>query len=1325
MLRRRGNALVSGALITVVALVSPSCHVADVMSPGRVGRIAMTFSGDSTIIAAARAFAVINVTNDGAPVSAPRFRLSSSDTTVLAIAGDTLIGRRLGSATLTATLESSLFPANGPRLAVTFRVVPKTISVYPGSVRFEAVGDTLSLAVIATDFNGYTIADVPVIWTSLDPAIVRVNGARLTAMRTDSTAVRAVIGRDTVLVPVVVRQRVASYSFPGPLMLLDAIGAETTLVVIARDARGNAIPNAPPPIWESSDTTRVTVSAAGVLRAIANADASLKVYVRARRPDGADSLLVVVDQIARRVVITPANGTTISSLGGKIRLGAFAYDRLGQNVTDGPPHWESRQPDIARSDTSQGLSVYVTGLATGQATIVARVDAAADSVAVTVLNEPSSIVVTPDSALLRSAGDTLHGVRATVFNAQGDSIPGATVIWTTPDVAVVRLLPDGGVLALDSGRARVIGQVTTASGKKLADTAIVAVTNVPALIRMLVASDTLVYLGDTLTVMVRIENARGGALPSTRVHWTSSNPLIAAVAATGRVTAKAVGSTWIIAANDQATVRDSMQVVVTNLAASITIDGHAAGAIDTLPAPGAVLPYTATVRSASGAPVSGFTQYWTSSAPTVAAVGQDGVVTAIGFGTTLITVRAANVLDTVLVVVRHPNKIYIDQARAGSIRFGTLARPLATIGAGVAIALPNDTLFIAPAGSYAERVSFSTSIAIVGDSSAFLSAGRDPLQLPQLVNSSSSAAIAASGGTLTVSHLVIRNGADGPAIATTGADVALNVVYVNPGGAATPRGAGIVVAGAAAMVAIDSAVVEGTVGAGIRVSASAGVRLVRNRVTTVRQAATGALEDGAGIAVLSGNAPLVSGNRVRGADGTALLVSAAANATVVSNSLRGERQLVLVNSVSGLTSVSNNNFELSRPASDPFTGNSTTDGRSGLEVRGSAGVQITGNNFHDGAATTSLMDAIHLADVRGARLDQNRLIGGRRGIRSERSSWEMLRSRADSIALTIQASGSDTLSLTDDTLSAAGTGCVAARDGLVSLLRVSLSQCGVGDQPALGVIRGALAADMVVIGGTNPRAIVVDSARRAAVRRSTVRGPGAATVGIAGDGGIDITADSAVVTNTFVTGYPDRAAVALSGGVVRADSNSVNRSRTGVWVRRASVSLDVRDDDLYDADTAALAVVSIAPVNAPGIWWGDGRGPRGTSTATVGDTAVGPVVTTPYRGAPLRSGISGTRMRKLRGDNQSAPQLTTLPYPFSVRVTDADGLPVSNKTVTFALPGTSRSDFGGGQKTVNVITNVSGIAEATLHLGRNPSDNTVTVSAAGVSDVLVFTSTAY
>ena len=1298
------------------------------MAPGKVGHIAMAFAGDSTVIAASRTLPPISVTNDGAPVPSPRFRLSSSDTNVLAIAGDSLVGRRLGTATLTATLESSLFPAEGPKLTQNIRVVPKAITVTPSVVRFQAIGDTLSLSVVATDANGGLIPDAPVSWKSGDASIVQVAGARLTAVRADSTDVRAAVGGDSVRVPVIVTQRVASYVFPGPLMLLDAIGAETTLVVTARDANGNPIPSAPAPLWESSDTTRATVSAAGVLHAVRNVGAAAAVHVRARRATGADSLLVVVDQVAKRVLITPVTDTIISSIGARIRLTADAYDRLGQLVTDGAPQWEVSQPTIANLDVSVGSSVWVTGRKTGTDTIVARTDGAADSVAVTVLNEPAVIVVSPADTVVRSAGDTLRygqSLRAQVFNGQGDAIPGAPVSWQTPDPAVVRLLPNGDVVALDSGRARVIGQITTSSGRQLADTAIVTVTNVPVLVRMLATADTLIFLGDTVSVPVRIENARGAALARTRVRWSASNPLIATPDASGRVTSKAVGTTWIVAATDPPAVRDSMQVIITNDAASITIDGHAAGAIDTLPQPGRSLAYTATVRNAAGATVSGFVQRWTSSAPTVATVGQDGVVSATGYGTSLITVQAANVSDTVRVTVHHPSRIWIDQARAGTAAFGTLARPSGTIGAGLAMALPGDTLWIAPNGTYMERLSIPATLTVAGDSSAFLAAGRNPATLPQLVNQATAPAIAASGGTLTLSHLVIRNGSDGTAVSTSGADVRINAVYVNPGSAATPRGGGIVIAAAPTVVVVDSSSVEGTVGSGIRVTSSAGVRVTRNRVTTVRQAGGGALEDGAGVAVIGGNAPMVSANTVRTADGVALLISGVSNGSVTANTLRGERQLMLVNAASGLTSVGSNSFDLARPSDDPFTGNSTTDGRSGLEVRASSSVQVSGNSFSDGAGTTSLMDAIHLVDARSARLDQNRIIGGRRAVRSERSSWDMIRSRADSTLLAIQALGSDTISLADDTLSAAGTACIGARSSELTLTRLTLSQCGVGDMPAVALIGGAISTDQLTISGTNPRAVVVDSARRALLRRTTVRGPNAATVGIAGNGGVDITADSAIVTNNVVTGYPDRAGIWLSGGAVRADSNSVNRSRTGIAVARALLSLDIRDDDLYDADTAALAVSSATPVSAPGIWWGDGRGPRGTSASTAGDTAVGPVNTTPYRGAPLRNGISASRMRKVRGDNQSGFQFTTLALPFTVRVTDADGLPVANKTVTFALPGTSRSTLNNGQKSVNVITNSSGIAEASLNLGRNPTDNTVTVTSPGVSDVVIFSATAF
>jgi hypothetical protein len=185
---------------------------------------------------------------------------------------------------------------------------------------------------------------------------------------------------------------------------------------------------------------------------------------------------------------------------------------------------------------------------------------------------------------------------------------------------------------------------------------------------------------------------------------------------------------------------------------------------------------------------------------------------------------------------------------------------------------------------------------------------------------------------------------------------------------------------------------------------------------------------------------------------------------------------------------------------------------------------------------------------------------------------------------------------------------------------------------------------------------------------------------------------------------------------VRVDSSAANQSGFGLKVAGSPNALLVRDDDFYDADSAA---VSMAAGAASNVWWGDARGPRGTSLATVGDTIIGAVVATPIRAVPIRPGVTAARMYMLRGDGQSAPSGTSLPLALSVRVTDANGLPVKNIAVKFALPSSSKNDFNGISKSVNVITNDSGIAEVTVRI-RERGTFTVTVTAPGVFDVLAF-----
>ena len=1313
-----GRAVASRLLAAAAVLIALSCHVTDVTAPVGAPNVRLEFQGDSQMVAGTRALPLVTVTSGASALAGQRVRFSSSDTAVVALSrgGDSLVARRLGRATITAWVENSLFPENPPSATRTISVVPKTFSIIPGLLQLVAIGDTATLVATAVDANGALLDGASAQWTLLRPAdstIVRLSGGRVTARGAGTADVLALFGTDTARAVVSVSQRLARFAFASAAYTLDALRAESTLVVTPLDARGSVITaGAPSPVWESADTTTVTVDGTGRVRSVRNGTT----YVRARRPDGnADSTMLIVDQRAVSVTILPPRRTTLGTRD-TLTVDAVGVDRLGNSVTDALPRWSSSATSVI--DFGQGAAgnrVLLNSYSPGTATITAVLDAQRDSVVMTVVNEPALIRVTPDSALIQSARDSTQ-MSATVYNAAGDRIDSAAVTWATPDTLVARAAGPGWFVAVDSGRARVIARTLASNGILLADTSVILVTNAPRVVKMLLPVDTLSVLGAQQLLPIRILNAINDTLPRTRVHWESRDTRVATVSSLGEVTAMGSGSTWVVAWADSA--RDSTQIVVYNVAASVTIDGAANGVPDPIPTVGGSITYTATVRNDAGAVVTGYPVTWTSTIPSVATVS-NGVVTAAGFGSTNVIVRAGAAADTVAIVVRRPTHWHVDGVRAGAIQLGTFARPFATIGAGVTSASAGDSVIVAPGTTYRETLSIAKTLAILGDSTGFLAGGRDPNRLPAVVNASGNGAFLVTGGSITIGHLVVRHSADGPALSAADADVNLSALYVNPGSADAPRGSGILIERAPQSARLDSVVVEGVIGYGIRIRASAGVRVQRSRVRGVRVLGGGGHEDGAGVAVTGGRGAMLGRLTVRTTDGAELLLARTTDATVNFGTFTGERQLVLLDTVSGVTTVADNVFDLARPVDDQYTGTSVTDGRAGLTVHGSSGVQSIRNRFRDATGVSSQMDAILLDSARSMRVDSTRFAGGRRAIRSSRSSWTLSGSRVDSVALAIE-SASDTLSLVDDSLTTTGAGCVSLRYSEATLTRVTGAQCGVGDTPAFGMVGGAASVDGLTVSGSNPRSFLADSARRVMLRRSTIAGSGAWTSGVAGNGGVQLAGDTLSVVGSFVTKFPDRAAMYLSGNVVRVDSTVVNRSRVALQLGTTPTSLTTRDDDLYDADSAAF----IGNGLAPNVWWGDGRGPAGTSLATVGDTIIGVVNATPYRAAPFRPGVAASRMIMLRGDGQSVltngSSYISLPYALSVRVTDADGLPVRNVSVNFVVNSAARIDFGSGVKSVNVITNESGIAEVNVRI-RDKGTYTITATAPGVSDTITFT----
>lgn len=134
-----------------------------------------------------------------------------------------------------------------------------------------------------------------------------------------------------------------------------------------------------------------------------------------------------------------------------------------------------------------------------------------------------------------------------------------------------------------------------------------------------------------LIVTVVPDNATNKA-----VVWTSSNEAIATVDATGLVTFKALGQAAItVTAQDGSGVSATCNVKVEPiLVSAITLSAESLNL-----RPGETSQLTATVKPSDA---TNKTLTWSSSNPAVATISDDGTITAIEGGTTIITVKAAD-----------------------------------------------------------------------------------------------------------------------------------------------------------------------------------------------------------------------------------------------------------------------------------------------------------------------------------------------------------------------------------------------------------------------------------------------------------------------------------------------------------------------------------------------------------------------------------------------------------------------------------------------------------------------------------------------------------
>jgi uncharacterized protein YjdB len=1229
--------------------------------------------------------------------------VKSSDTTIATInaAGDSLRAVGLGTVTVTVQVVDPALPAPAPTLSQAITVTPASVHFARSADTLHALGDTTTPSVTAYDIKGDSIGKAPFTWVTSDTTVIKVNShGTLTSIANGTAKLKAAVSGDTATAIIVVSQTIAHFVISPPFAVtFAALGEDTTLTAVGHDSLGSVVPGATP-VWVLGTPGFATVTPGGVVQSVNNGST----WVYAESKTSRDSVQVTVSQVATRLLVTSPTGFAIGSVGGSITLATVAFDALNNPVTNNQPTLVSLNPSVAQVVSSTRV---VTGLSPGSASIVARINAIADTVVVQVANLPVKLQLTSHNDTIPAVGDTIK-IRATLYNSLGGVVTGFTPFWYALDTTVVTVSQqNGNVVAVKAGATRVIAVLDT-----LADTATVTVSNSPTLLKLLVHLDTLHSVGDTFAIPTDFTNARGVQLPPSAATWTSDDPTVVRVSTTGTVTAIATGQEYVHAVSG--ILRDSCLVVVTNGATKIVLNST----LDTLTARGQTIQYTATVTNSAGNPLPGYTITWKSSNTAVATIDQTGTVTALTFGTTTITATAGSALATATIVVHNPTRNYVDNSSVAAYQFGTLKYPWLTIGAGVAAADPGDTVWVkVGSGPYSETVDLNKQLTLLGDPTAYLAAGKNGTKLPLISHDTGTTAILASSPAhVSIRTIAIRHTLDGPAIDARSALIDINQVFVNPAGDPFVYGRGISVQSTNAAI-IDSVNIQAVHGYGMQLINVVGGRVGESTIQGVKLSTAQDSTVGAGIGVFYGSENTITGNTVRNDAGAQVLIDSSASATVTGNSLAGESQLMRLLGASNAT-VTSNTFNTRLQSGDTFTGNSATDGRSGLEINVTQGVSAVGNSFSD--AANSLMDFVRFISVRGAStlLLQNAMSGGRYAINSANSTWTLRDSHSTQANTGIVLTSADTATIDTDTLSAATTTCVQATGtgGYALVTSGLMTGCGPAGTAAIVTTASGHALDMLglTVSGNGQRGVDAHGVHHLTVRGGSVFGGNVSCNTGASTGAIDATADSVIVASDAITGYSSCSAVAVAGGAVRVDSNFVTGNAVGVDVVGTTSSFEASVNDILGNGTAGAlndAAMTLAMANN---FWGDSLGPRRDLVpAAAGDTVIGTATVDPVKTFPLYPGTRAQTLVGIHGNNQTAPTGTPTAIPLVVRAVDQVGRPVPGVDVTFTV--TSGGGTIGGSSSAQVPTGSDGLARAYVTVGSGT--NAIIVTAPGLNAV--------
>ena len=470
-----------------------------------------------------------------------------------------------------------------------------------------------------------------VTWSSSNKAvaIVDANG-KVTAVAAGEATITAKAGRITATCEVTVEKKVIAVEGISLNRTSAALVEGETLTLVATVTPDNATDKTV--TWSSSNAAVAAVDATGKVTAVTVGAAT----ITAKAGEITATCVVTVEK-----KIIPVEGISLNRTSAALVEGetlTLVATVTPDNATDKTVTWSSSNTAVATVDAAG----KVTAVAVGTANITALTG---DKTATCEVTVEKKVIAVEGISLNRTSAALVEGESLTlVATVTPEDATDKTVTWSSSNAAVAAVDATGKVTAVAAGKAT----ITAKAGDK---TAICEVTVEKKVIPVegisLNRISAALVEGESLTLVATVtpEDATDKS-----VIWSSSNTAVAIVDATGKVTAKSVGTATITALAGDKTATCEVTVnkkVIDVEGISLDVTSVELTCGDSLIIVATVYPEDATDK----------TVQWSSSNEAVACVTSDGTVVALSVGSAIITATSNGYEASCVVVVSEVNGI--------------------------------------------------------------------------------------------------------------------------------------------------------------------------------------------------------------------------------------------------------------------------------------------------------------------------------------------------------------------------------------------------------------------------------------------------------------------------------------------------------------------------------------------------------------------------------------------------------------------------------------------------------------------------------------------